>query len=59
MNTKLIKLYDNISKNLEESDELKKIIISNSFPLLLKISQEKHQRNRLFIRIHGWSVWAG
>ena len=41
MNTKLIKLYDNISKNLEESDELKKIIISNSFPLLLKISQEQ------------------
>lgn len=41
MNAKLIKLYDNISKNSEESDELKKIIISNSFPLLLKISQEQ------------------
>lgn len=40
MNSKLIRLYDNLLK-YEESEELKKIIVANSYPLMLKIAQEQ------------------
>jgi hypothetical protein len=42
MNSKLIKLYDQLSK-YEEAAELRKIIAANSYPMLLKIAQEQLQ----------------